>query len=186
MLKTHTQLRSVQPKAKEKPSRVVKMEDWAAGLASPDLIEYLFWRRVDIAGPDACWNWHGSVNIQTGYGQLAVNKRLRYAHRLSFVIHHGKIDENRLVIHSCDNRRCVNPKHLSQGTHQDNRDDAKQKNRLASGERHGLSVLTEREVVAIRKLHSHGIQQRIIALAFGIAISTTSQIVHRIRWSHIQ
>jgi hypothetical protein len=38
-----------------------------------------------------------------------------YAHRISYVIQYGAIDEH-LVMHNCDRPNCVNPSHLEAGT----------------------------------------------------------------------
>jgi hypothetical protein len=47
-------------------------------------------------------------------------EKLIRAHRLSYEIHYGKIPDGMLVLHSCDNKLCVNPSHLSCGDHSQN------------------------------------------------------------------
>lgn len=42
------------------------------------------------------------------------------AHRVSWQIHFGPIPKGKLVLHKCDNKRCVNPNHLYLGTQGDN------------------------------------------------------------------
>lgn len=78
-----------------------------------------FLSRVDVRGPDECWEWQGTRNPQ-GYGGVrhdGVNWR---AHRLSYVLHKGPIPDGLLVLHSCDNPPCCNPSHLRTGTYADN------------------------------------------------------------------
>lgn len=80
-----------------------------------------------------CWNWRGSINPQTGYGQMSEwrdGKRvLLTAHRVSFLAFKGDIPAGIHVLHTCDNRKCFNPKHLFLGAHADNMADRNKKGR---------------------------------------------------------
>lgn len=81
----------------------------------------------EFAGSDGCWEWSGSVNPRTGYGQLSHwegGKRvLLTAHRVSFQAMRGDIHDGLHVLHKCDNKCCFNPSHLFLGTNKDNVDD---------------------------------------------------------------
>lgn len=65
-----------------------------------------------VAEPDAngCHLWMAKTT--RGYGIFRLNRRLEYAHRVAFEIHHGPIPEGFEVDHICHVTDCVNPEHL--------------------------------------------------------------------------
>lgn len=84
-----------------------------------------------------CWLWIGQYQ-SNGYGVISLekNKRIRkniMAHRASWKIHNGEIKDGLFVCHKCDNRLCVNPKHLFLGTPKDNTQDMIKKGRRIQG-----------------------------------------------------
>jgi hypothetical protein len=73
---------------------------------------------------DGCWLWLGRKQ-PNGYGIY----KSKYSHRFSYEIFKGEIPKGLVVMHSCDNRICCNPDHLSVGTYRDNIMDAVKKGR---------------------------------------------------------
>lgn len=92
-----------------------------------------FWKRVHIL-ENGCWHCHLAPNAK-GYipfspgGRTGGKKRL---HRVLFKILFGKIADNVLVLHSCDDRACINPNHLSAGSAAKNTADMMNKGRGAN------------------------------------------------------
>lgn len=79
-------------------------------------------------GPNGCIEWAGFLNAY-GYGQVTYARKVTAVHR--FVYEHlvGPIPKGLQIMHSCDNRKCMNIKHLSVGTQTENAQDAVRKGR---------------------------------------------------------
>lgn len=146
-----------------------------------------FRKKFEQRGPDECWNW-GASFVGGGYGQYGPGS---YAHRFSYRLYKGPIPNGLFVLHTCDNRRCVNPSHLFVGTNYDNVQDMVSKGRQsgAKGERSGKAKLTEKQVREIRQRYKRWRANRsnVIQLAseFGMSVPQIQAIVARKQWKHI-
>ena len=87
-----------------------------------------------------CCEWQGGKN-NVGYGMMRMGNKMRTTHRVSYEEHtQTNIPKNICVMHSCDNPCCVNPSHLSLGTHKDNSQDMVKKHRGSYDQKHRLGV----------------------------------------------
>ena len=149
--------------------------------------QQLFWSHVEKT--PGCWRWTAFVD-KKGYGQVGYwdnGKTVTYrAHRVAYMISRGTIPPGLLVLHSCDNPRCVRPDHLRLGTLSDNVQDMLQKrrNNPPIGDR-GRHSLSNDDVRTIRLLYRTGILQADLATQFGVHNAQISKIVNRKQWKHI-
>ncbi len=147
-----------------------------------------FWGKVRILGLLDCWEWNGAQ--VAGYGHLRAgpyaktNCQTGRAHRISWMICVGEIPDRMLVLHKCDNRRCVNPSHLFLGTHTDNSTDMVQKSRQGRGETHSQSKLRVEDIRKIRSMHARGASGRQLAHSFKVDQSTISNVITGRTWGY--
>ena len=167
--------------------------DWKAKYSigrTPTPRDARFWAKVKKE-KSGCWIWQskkGSSIINRGrmYGMLSVKEGEYLAHRISWEIHHGSISPNKCVLHRCDNRLCVNPKHLFLGTHEENMKDMVAKWRSIFGVKHPRAKLNEKKVVRIRRLYATGkFSQDHLAQRYGVTQPNIGFIVRRVVWKHV-
>jgi hypothetical protein len=135
---------------------------------------------------DECWQWTGAVDSR-GYGHTRHEGRNWRAHRLAWVEAHGPIPAGEghhgtVVMHTCDNRLCINPAHLRLGTHAENMADMRDKGRrkgIGTGETNGRAKLAPEQVEAIRA-DTRG--KRTIAPDYGISPAQVQRIRRGLQW----
>ncbi len=140
------------------------------------------WESVIDKQPSGCWLWRGTV-LNTGYGQLSINGKRVYAHRVAWERINGPIPSGLLVCHKCDVRNCVNPAHLFLGTYKDNTQDAIVKGRIIRiGEGNGRAKLSAVQVDEIRQRRKSGESMYRLGKAFGIHRAHIRRICNRVAW----
>jgi hypothetical protein len=85
---------------------------------------------------NGCWEWKHTTGK---YGKF----KKKPAHKWAYEYFIGPMELGMYACHKCDNTKCVNPEHIFPGTQRDNINDAKQKGRLATGDRHGSHTYPE-------------------------------------------
>lgn len=74
---------------------------------------------LKINKTDSCWIWTASKTDQN-YGVIWLDGRYVKAHRVSYILYKGKLNNKLVVDHTCKNTLCVNPDHLEQVTQAEN------------------------------------------------------------------
>lgn len=139
-----------------------------------------------LAAPptDDCIPWTGWIDPD-GYGRTRRDGRSKQITHIVLEAVGRPVPAGMCACHSCDNRACVNPRHLWIGTHTENLSDRDGKRRQAFGERNGRAKLTEADVRAIREFRSIGLTQQAIADRFGVSQFTVSAILLGKVWSSV-
>lgn len=76
-------------------------------------------RSIDASSPGGCWLWK-LYKDRKGYGQIKVQGRMLWAHRVAYALWKGDIPPGMTVEHLCRNPPCCNPTHLSLLTIEEN------------------------------------------------------------------
>lgn len=143
-----------------------------------------------IRKTDGCWLWTGAKKVE-GYGMFRYPgmKTNQAAHRVSWIIHNGPIKNGLCVLHRCDNPPCVRPDHLWLGTSMENTADRIKKGRSiwVRGEDHGVSVLTESQVLEIKRTYQYrgAINSGTLSRKFNCSDMAILRIVKGETWGHV-
>lgn len=130
----------------------------------------------------SCWIWTGAVSKgkeSGGYGILRGQGRTVRAHRASFELHFGPISRGLEICHTCDNRGCVNPDHLFEGTQKDNMQDCAQKGRIFRAK------IEIEQVIEIKRMILEGNSDKEIVGKFNLTQAHIRQIRRGKCWGHV-
>lgn len=142
--------------------------------------EERFWAKVNIGGPEDCWDWMGTKSKRSNQGYLMRNGKFYISSRMAWELTNGPIPKGEgyhgiCVCHKCDNPKCCNPNHLFLGTHLDNMKDKVKKNRQSHVGGRQPFKLTQNDLRGILALK--GIfTQRKVASFFSVSHVTIHKI----------
>lgn len=89
-------------------------------------------RGLCIVTETGCWLFRGYIH-EAGYGYMYAHGKRWLAHRLSYTLFNGPIPPGLDICHSCDNRACIAPHHLTAADQRFNSRDMVKKGRQRSG-----------------------------------------------------
>lgn len=137
-----------------------------------------------------CVEFQGKARANGGYGMISSSREfgpLR-VHRLVWVLNNGRISDDLVVMHSCDNPLCCNIHHLSLGTRDDNMKDMCRKNRHFSpfkgrvGESSYNATISDKTAAEIWL--ATGSKTKIATL-FDVTYKVVCDIKYRKTWTHV-
>ena len=114
--------------------------------------------------------------LANGYARFGNATASRF---VCIAIHDRPPSPQHHALHSCDNPKCVTPRHLHWGTPSQNAIESLRRRRQPSAK------MTPTKVRQMRKLHSSGASQRKIAAMFNMSITQTSRILKRQTWAWV-
>jgi len=158
------------------------MDNWISGYNMPEFLDF----KEDSKGCFIPTNYKVTKGKYISIKRSGFCKLHRYIYwyfnaiTISYVW--LKANKNKVVMHTCDNPNCVNPKHLMLGTQIDNINDRKIKGRCASRTNNGNAKLSEMDVKTIREYKSKRTYRQLCEF-FGVDRTTISNIVNNKRWT---
>jgi hypothetical protein len=141
-----------------------------------------FIRAAVTTQTDDCVVWPFGKFVCNGYGAVRFNNKQRCAHRVILILATGQDRTGYDAAHSCNQRACVNPRHLSWKTRYENAQDKHKHGTIIRGEACRGSKLTEKQVLEIAQ--KFGAQSYVeIARHYGVTPTTIQQIANGATWS---
>lgn len=147
------------------------------------------WQYINMQGGDKskCWEWTGGLSGRDKRPYFNVDGKRQLAYRIVFEDFFGvKLDNGEVVRHKCDNKVCCNPHHHERGTHQENMDDMKER------ERHGLPHHTVKAIrKALRNIAEKNSRMptyddfKFVADIFGQSVSNIKHIYYGRTYQHV-
>ena len=148
------------------------------------------WLDVILANSEhgkQCIVWPFRIK-ENGYGQVGNCYSKKHPHRVVCEAFKGPPPFNKAeAAHSCNNRACCNPNHLSWKTHSENQRDRRAHGTSNMGEASASAKLTEADVVELRRIYAKGgYRHKDLAKMFGVSPATIGLAIQGRTWGHVR
>lgn len=141
--------------------------------------------RYVVNNETSCWECT-SHHATKGYPKITrFGKHVKLSRYVFELFNKRKIKDDLHILHSCDNRHCINPDHLSEGTNDQNIAEKLERGRQKRG-KDVRSPIPDEKVLEIRRLTKEGtLTNAQIAKAYGVSEDKVSVIKHNKRWKNL-
>lgn len=156
---------------------------------APGITEYVIHVPAPYADMEDCIE---SIRRPTARGYIWLTAEKQALHRKVFAAFYGTSAEDmedRVIMHLCDNKACINPAHLQLGTHQENTHDMMRKGRnkfmppVLFGEANGRAVLTTALATEIKAKYETGkFRLKDLAKRYSVSTATVHRVVRGTNW----
>lgn len=131
---------------------------------------------------NSCWNWILGKNSK-GYGKLNWDCKSYLVYRISYLIFNGFIPQGKVIRHICNNRACINHRHLAVDTQTDNAID------MVKDNNQGSQKLNEEAIKVIKWFLKYKYKRGLItklSKLYHVKIATISAIKQNKIWSWVK
>ena len=132
-----------------------------------------------------CHNWTGTLT-KDGYALLSFkNKKTRAAKAVLEKKLNRKIEKGKETCHTCNNRKCINPEHLYEGTHKQNALDMAKAGSVR-GVKNGQAKIPESLAIKIKKQLKKNVSVLKVAEKYSVPIPTVRNIKRNKTWAWLE
>lgn len=135
---------------------------------------------------------HNQKGNKAGYGNGSWGGQQIMLHRLAYCFYKQippEVIKGSVIMHTCDNPRCVNPLHLKLGTQADNMRDMQTKGRSTRGASSYIAKLTQEDVLYVRSVYKPRHPEfscYALARKFNVTPPTMHNAITGARWGWLQ